>query len=92
MGYTQKVSRECSDDRLDKEFYQLQRTIIKTAIEHRENVLNSLVKSHAGYLLKKHIYGKLMADYNQEKKKINYLRRVNYELSRNKISCSLNFS
>ncbi|MGG4507883.1 hypothetical protein ABEP00_15825 [Heyndrickxia sporothermodurans] len=74
MGYTQKVSKERSKDRLEEEFNQLQRTILKTAIEHREDVLNSSVKSHAGYLLRKHNYGKLMADYNREKKKIDYLR------------------
>jgi hypothetical protein len=75
MKHTQKVSKERSINRLEEEFNQLQRTIIKTAIEHREDLLTSSVKSHAGYLLKKYKYGKLMADYNREKKKIDYLRK-----------------
>ncbi len=48
-----KNSKESCKNSLEDEFYQLQRTILKTAIDHREDVLNSSVKSHAGYLLKK---------------------------------------
>ncbi|WP_284141770.1 hypothetical protein [Virgibacillus sp. LDC-1] len=76
----QKLKKEheyYSENSIEDEFLQLKRTIIKTAIEHRQNALDTSVKSHAGYLLRKHNYGKIMADYNRELKKIDYLGSVN---------------
>lgn len=56
------------------DFKKLEQTILKAVIQHREDVLETSVKEHAGRLLKTKGYGRLMADYNREKRKIAFLR------------------
>jgi hypothetical protein len=73
MKNKQKENNRQSTITIEEEFNQLQKTIIKTAIEHRQNVLDSSVKSHAGLLLRNG-YGGLMTDYNKELRKIEYLK------------------
>jgi hypothetical protein len=75
MERKQKAINQQSTVTLEEEFNQLQKTIIKTAIEHRQNVLDSSVKGHAGLLLRNG-YGGLMADYNKELRKIEYLKEL----------------
>ena len=57
-----------------EQYNQLEKSLFDVAINSRESVLD-VMKPHAGHLLKTYGYGRLMADYNEERRKVQFLKK-----------------
>lgn len=57
-----------------EQYNQLEKSLFDVAINSRESVLD-VVSPHAGHLLKTYGYGRLMADYNEERRKVQFLKK-----------------